>query len=117
MSVLAYKILHIFGVLLAFVALGGLILKNVTGGDDRGRKLVAISHGLGLVVILVSGFGLLAKLNLGFEIWVWLKLAIWVLVGALLVLIRRMPQYATFFWFALPVLGGFAAYLALGKPW
>ncbi len=118
MSMLVYKVLHIFGILLAFVSLGGLTLQALAGqpGGDRGRRLASITHGVALVVILVSGFGLLAKLQLGFPGWAWLKVTIWLVVGGLVVAIRRLPQYATVFWFGLPVLGGLAAYLALTKP-
>ena len=117
MNPLVYKLLHIFGILLAFVSLGGLTFQALAGGNgDRGRKLVSISHGVALLIILVSGFGLLAKLKLGFPFWVMLKIAIWLVVGGLVVAIRRLPQYATVFWFGLPILGGLAAYLAIFKP-
>lgn len=118
MSALFYQILHIFGVLMVFVALGGLTLQAVSGStpDARTRKFAAMFHGLGLVIVLVSGFGLLAKLGIpGFPLWVWLKVGIWLLVGGLIALIRRMPQYATLFWFSLPILGGLAATIALYK--
>lgn len=119
MSILFYKVLHIFGILLAFVALGGLTLRALRGESDErdnARKLIGATHGVALLVILISGFGLLAKLGVGFPVWVWLKISIWILVGALLVLIRRTPQYATVYWFGLPVLGAVAAYIALYKP-
>ncbi len=117
MDPLFYKLLHILGVLAAFVSLGGLTFQALAGGTgDRGRKVVSITHGVALLIILVSGFGLLAKLKLGFPLWFWLKVAIWLVVGGLVVAIRRLPRYATVFWFGLPILGGLAAYLALYKP-
>ncbi len=117
MNPLVYKVLHIFGILLAFVSLGGLTFRALAGGSgEGGRKLASISHGVALLIILVSGFGLLAKLQLGFPFWVWLKVLIWLVVGGLVVAIRRLPQYATAFWFGLPLLGGLAAYLALYQP-
>ncbi len=117
MSLLTYKVLHILGISLILVALGGAALRALGGGiDGSARKLAGITHGVGLLIVLVSGFGLLARLDLGFPLWVWLKLTIWIVAGVLLVLIRRMPQHATIFWFAIPILTGFAAYLALYKP-
>ncbi len=118
MSPLAYKVLHVFGVLLAFTALGGLTLRALSGSREKGPadKLAGITHGVALLIILVSGFGLIAKLGYGFPLWVWLKLAIWLVIGAALALVRRMPQHAGIFWIALPLLGGVAAYLALYKP-
>ncbi len=113
-----YKILHILGVLLAFIALGGATMRALvdTGKDDAGRKLAGITHGVALLLILVSGFGMLAKLGYGFPLWVWAKIAIWLVIGASIAVIRRMPDQATLFWFALPALGGAAAYLAIYHP-
>ena len=117
MSAQVYNVLHILGILLAFTALGAAILRTLAGGEDApGRKLIGITHGVALLLILVSGFGMLAKLKLGFALWVYLKIAVWVLIGAAIALIRRLPAYATWFWFALPALGAAAAYLAIYKP-
>ncbi len=118
MGIYLYKVVHLFGFALLFTAVGGLLLHAIQGGslDQRGRKLVAIAHGLGLVLILISGFGLLARLGLGFPLWVWFKIAIWLLLGAITVLIRKLPERATLLWWAVPLLGGLAAYLALFKP-
>ena len=118
MSALTYKILHILGFTMAFVALGGLALQALMGEETKpkGRKMAAILHGLGLVILLVSGFGLLARLGIhSFPLWVWIKLGIWLLVGAMIALVRRMPQFATLYWFGLPILGAIAAYVALYK--
>ncbi len=118
MSAQFYNVLHILGILLAFVALGGATLRAAAGTSDDapGRKLALATHGGALLVILVSGFGMLAKLGLGFPTWVWLKLVIWLLIGAAIAVVRRMPRQATVFWFAIPLLGAAAAYLAIYKP-
>lgn len=113
-----YKVLHILGVLLAFAALGGAMLRALAGtpADAPGRKLASITHGVALLLILVSGFGMLAKLGYGFPLWVWLKIVIWLVVGAALALVRRLPAQAGWFWLALPLLGTAAAWLAVYKP-
>ncbi|MCP3963585.1 MAG: hypothetical protein GY719_37595 [bacterium] len=118
MSPLLYEVLHIFGILLAFISLGGVTLRAMSGQRENGPgdRLAVITHGVALLVILVSGFGLIAKLGYGFPGWIWAKIVIWLLIGGLITLIRRMPQHATVFWFTIPLLGGFAAYLALYKP-
>ncbi len=118
MSAQTYNVLHVLGILFAFTALGGATLRALagTGEDAPGRKLAIITHGVALLLILVSGFGMLAKLKLGFPLWVWAKLVIWLLIGASIALIRRLPAHASLFWFALPVLGAIAAYLAIYKP-
>ena len=119
MDYLSYKVLHILGLLLVFTAVGGMTLHTLNGGDrdsNRARKLVGISHGVGLVILLVSGFGMIAKLQLGFPAWIWVKVAIWLFFGAVTVVIRRLAGTAAALWFILPLIGTVAAYLAIFKP-
>ena len=112
-----YKVFHILGLFLVFAAVGGTIIQTVLGGGNgRGRKLTGIAHGVGLLIVLVSGFGALAKLGLGFPLWAMVKIVIWLFFGVVVVLIRKQPALAGFLWWALPVLGAFAAYLAIYKP-
>ena len=118
-----YKVVHIFGILLTWSALGALVLHAANGGDkssNKKRALVAATHGVGMLIILVGGFGLLARLGqmhgAGFPAWIWIKLGIWVLAGALIMLPLRVPKLATPLWFLIPMLGGLAAYTAGYKP-
>ena len=119
MSLLTYKVLHLFGMFVLFAALGAITLRSAEGTEGK-SKLAGLSHGLGLLLILVSGFGLMARLGLSHDwawpTWVWLKLVIWLLLGASLVLVRRMPRLSTLWWWLIPLLGAAAAYLALFKP-
>ena len=115
-----YKVIHIFGILLLIFSLGGLCLYSIHGGTrepNQGRKLVAITHGIGLLIVLVGGFGLLARLGISpgssWPIWVWLKFGIWILFGAMTMLISRKPTLAKPLWLGIPVLGAIAAYLAI----
>lgn len=115
----AYKVLHVFSVLLTFTVLGGLALHSANGGNrgsNQSRKLTSALQGLGLLMILIAGFGLLARLGSGFPLWVLLKLAIWMLVGASAVVIRRSPAISRALLLLLPILGGIAAWLAVYKP-
>lgn len=107
-----YKVLHIAGVLFVMIALGGL----VAAGRDGDRRRAGLTHGIGLVVILVTGFGLLARLQAGFPPWVWGKLVIWLLIGGAIAAIRRRPELARLWWITLPLLGAVAGYLAIYKP-
>ena len=130
MTLAAYKVVHILGVLFLFTALGSLLAAAWPSGNAAGsagaviagplRKRAGLTHGLALVLVLVSGFGLLARLGSShpgvWGLWVWLKLFTWLLLGAALTLIRRQPRWAPALWLLLPVLGGLAAYLALYKP-
>ena len=105
---------HIVGGFLLFAAIGALCL---AGADDaRTRKLGAIAHGIGLLLILLTGLALVMRGHIGFPVWVWLKVAIWVVMSVSLVLIRRSPALRVPLFFLLPVLGGIAAWLAVVRP-
>ena len=89
--------------------------------SNSARRLISVSHGLGLVVVLLGGFGLLARLgvmhgadvarlglgqagHLGGHRVPWWRLP------------YRRPDLARLVFIALPVLGGLAAWLAIYKP-
>lgn len=117
MSLQFYKLLHIIGILLTFTALGGVFVYVGNGGNKEGnsfRKIIAISHGVGLLLLLVSGFGMLAKLGLSFPIWIVPKLLIWLALGAALALGYRKPEKSVLLWAGSVVLGSIAALIALG---
>lgn len=121
LTLAAYKVAHIFGVLLLFSALGGMVYRALAGDtSEAGRKLAGMTHGAALVLILITGFGALAKLGFGegggFPIWLIGKLVLWLLFGGIVVLIRKKPEWAKLLWVLLPLIGTFAAYLALYKP-
>lgn len=118
-----YNIVHIVGIILAMLALGGaaiLAIATPAGATPRPtRRLLAILHGIGVFLVLLGGFGMLARLGIthsGFPGWIWVKLAVWVVVAAALFLPRRNPALAKPLLFALPILGGLAAYMAIYKP-
>jgi hypothetical protein len=79
-----YKIIHLVGVAAVALGLGGML----AGGDNR--KFFSILQGVALLVMLVSGFGLLAKLHLGFPHFAMAKLGLWVVIGVLPMLLRRL---------------------------
>jgi hypothetical protein len=121
MSYQAYKVIHILGVLFVFASLGALMLASREGVErGNGRKLAGMTHGIALLLVLVAGFGTLARLGLGnpgvWPMWVWIKLTIWIVLGGIIVLIRRAPQLGTLLWWLLPLLGGIAAWAAIFKP-
>jgi hypothetical protein len=70
-----------------------------------------------LLLILFSGFGLLAKLGLmsTVPLWVWLKLVLWLVLGAAVAAIRRARSFAPALLLALPLLGAAAAYLVIHR--
>ena len=80
------------------------------------RKQGGMLHGIGLLVILVAGFGMIAKLHYGFPLWVILKLVIWLVLGALPVLVKKKVLPCAAVWVVALLLGCVAAYLGIYKP-
>ena len=116
-----YKLLHILGVLILFAGLGGLTLTVVNGATKQtsgARKTIAMAHGIGSFVILLGGFGALARLGMhgGLPGWILVKLAIWLVLSGLVMVPYRKPELArTIFWL-LPVFAAVAIAMALWKP-
>lgn len=112
-----YQILHLTGVFMVFLAYGGLIIRSALGSDHKGiRRMGAITSGIGLVLMLVGGFGLVAVMDLGFPIWVIVKSVIWVLLGGMIVAINRLPRLAQDLWWSTLVLGVIALLMVVLKP-
>ena len=118
-----YNVVHILGIVLLVMALGGMALHATNGGTRRenaARGLVAALHGIGAFLILLGGFGMLARLGAmhgsGFPGWIWVKLVIWVLLGAAALLPYRRPALARPLLFVVPGLAAVAAYMAVYKP-
>lgn len=106
MSYEFYKILHVLSVVFVFICMAAYIYS--------GKKSFSIGHGVGLLIILVSGFGLLARLGLvqGFPSWVWVKLGVWLVVGAVFAIAKRklLPPFAQILlWLGLLFVAAFSA--------
>lgn len=118
-----YNVVHVFGIALVVAALGGAALLVMTEGtrDVRSaRRLLAIMHGIGAFLVLLGGFGMLARLGIvqgaSFPGWIWVKLVIWAVVAAALFVPYRRPAWARPLLLAVPVLIALAAYMAIYKP-
>lgn len=119
MSYQFYNLLHILGIVLVFMGLGALAFHGANGGDKASNKvrgLVMATHGLGMLLLIVAGFGLLAKTGAmasGLPGWIHPKLLIWVLLGVAPVVLIRKPNTSKLVWFALPLLAATAAYFGI----
>ena len=118
-----YNLVHIVGIILAMLALGGvcmLALVTPAGATPRPtRRLLAMLHGIGVFLVLLGGFGMLARLGItqgGFPGWIWVKITVWVLLAAATVLPYRRPALGRPLLIALPLLAGLATYMAIYKP-
>jgi hypothetical protein len=120
MSYEFYRVLHLIGIFTVILSLGGMCLHVASGGtrEYAGRKLAAMTHGIGLLVTLVAGFGLLAKLGIMHALpgWAIVKGLVWLLLGGLPALIYRKPKLAKAFWVLVLAFGALNAYLAIYKP-
>lgn len=115
-----YKVLHLIGI---FLLISGLIsaFAITSSGHALAGKIKTFSfatHGTGLALILVSGFGLLARLGLARDIptWAYVKFALWGIFAIFISILKRKgqigwPLYATMLGVFL-----FAAYVAVNKP-
>ena len=117
-----YKVLHILGVLLAFATLGGLALtvaNGATKSTSSVRRLIGISHGVATFIILLGGFGALARLGVmhgNLQGWVLVKIACWAVLAVLVAIPYHKPDLARNIFWCLPVLGGVAVVMAIYKP-
>lgn len=121
MPYIAYKVIHYLGIFLLVVALGAALGRNVDReGSDPLRKRFMALHGTGLFLILLGGFGLLARVGMDhgalFPGWIWIKLAIWLMLGLVVVAARRQRAWSMRLLLLVPLLGTFAGYLAYTKP-
>lgn len=114
-----YKILHIVAI---FVLLSvSAVIYMLAGRRDivfSGRSRFMGILGVCLILILVSGFGMLARLGLTttMPLWVIGKIAIWLTIGILPAFARRFQRYAYSIWFMTLVLASFAVALAIYHP-
>ena len=118
-----YEILHVLGIALIFSAIGAVAIDAAGGGSRKSAKsrgLVMGIHGVGALLILVGGFGMLARMGFmhgtAFPGWIIAKIVIWLLLSIAIVLPYRVPSLSRPMFVLLPFLAGAAVYLALYKP-
>lgn len=96
MSYMFYKFIHILGLTAVVFALGGAILGTIVAKEKPAvmRRTLAITHGLGIFLILLGGFGMLARLGItgDWPWWISVKLLIWLALGAWLTVAYRISH-------------------------
>jgi hypothetical protein len=113
MSVAFYHIAHLVGLIFLFAGFGAL-----ASGNRKGMMY----HGIGLLILLIAGFGLIAKLKGAMpsmsytEPWLIAKYAIFLIIGLVLPILakKKTLSASAALWIAI-VLGGCAAYLGYLK--
>jgi cytochrome bd-type quinol oxidase subunit 2 len=126
MPIEVYRVLHLFGIFGLMCSLAGLAMvawqtrgaQAVKDEVNGARKRLTILHGIAMLVVLVAGFGMMAKLGLMsvWPIWVILKIVIWLVFGAAPALIRKGAESGRAWLIVLPLLGAVSAYLAIFHP-
>lgn len=115
MSLSIYLFLHICGLIMLALSLGAILMARKT--DDRKHpNMLSVMHGLGLLLLLVAGFGMLARYEIGWPwpLWIWLKIAIWLILGAFPALVKRFD--AQLGWYVVLGLIVVSAFLGIMKP-
>lgn len=121
MSHAFYNILHVLGLILLIQAVAAAVHFRMTNGPtmaNPSRKMLSITHGIGVLLMLVSGFGMLAKIGMtgGLPNWIYGKLVIWLVFGASIALVNKGKGSPMLWWILIIVLGGAAAWMGIFKP-
>lgn len=120
MNILIYTWIHIISIVLLVIGFSSLITVKIAKEEYVAglRKMGAIFQGTGLVLLLISGFGMMARLNLKMAESGWLhpKLLIWLLLGFGIVALKKAWLPSKVAYAVLIILVGAAAYLGIFKP-
>ena len=115
-----YKILHLFGIALLLLGLGGILSAfALTPKVSSKIKILGFSaHGLGLLLALTGGFGMAARLGLinGLPLWIYAKLGIWAFLAISVSIAKRKAQWSFTLVGLFAGLVALATYFAIYKP-
>ena len=102
-----WKVVHLAGVTAVLAPVMALALHGMNGGDradNPNRRLVFLTHGVGMFVSIYAGMKLAVLTTpTPWPAWVWCKLALWLLAGFLPALASRKPALGVALWWAPPV--------------
>ena len=122
MSHAFYNFLHLVGIFLVLFSLGAIVLHMHSGGTKNyaARKWIASVHGTGLFIIFLAGFGLMARLGMVgqgmWPTWIFIKLGVWLVLGAMPVLIYKKPNLSALWGVLTILLASLSAWTAINKP-
>ena len=117
-----YKLTHLFGIFVLLITLVLPFMHLLHGGtraDFPRRRSLALTHGAASFLVLLGGFGMLARLGIvqdGLPTWILLKLTVWLVLSAALALALRTTAAARAVLLAAPLLALLAAGIAIYKP-
>ena len=115
-----YKIMHLFGLALLMLGLGGILSAYALTPkvSTKIRILGMSSHGIGLLLMLTGGFGMAARMGLvqGLPFWIYAKLAIWAFLAIAVSLAKRKAQWSFALVGVFACAVALASYFAIYKP-
>lgn len=120
MSMEFYKILHLTGIFMVMISLGAFIsqYKTAKSKEIADKKSISITHGIGLILALVGGFGLMARLSVPWDGWIITKIILWFVLGGITVLIKKSSsKMASIWWMLLIAICAFVVYLVRMRPY
>jgi uncharacterized membrane protein SirB2 len=110
-----YRFLHICGLVLLMLGFGAILFAK----DGERPRAGTILHGIGLLVMLVAGFGVMAKTHImapdSWPGWLVTKMVVWLLIGALPTLLRAGVVPRKLGWLVVLALAASAAWLGVNK--
>ena len=98
MSLQFYHFLHLIGLILVFIGIGGML-------SSEGAKKAMMWHGIGLLIIMAS-----------MPVWAWIKIGLWLVLGFLPVLAKRRVIATPLVVLIAAIVGASLAYLGYFKP-
>jgi hypothetical protein len=105
-----YQLIHFAGIFTLLYSFGSLFIgKNY-------NKAAAMGHGVGLLLILVSGFGMQAVAIKAFPVWLIIKIVIWIAFGGIIVLAKKGIIGGFLAWVLIISLALASVYLVKNKP-
>ena len=110
-----FRIVHLLGVffiLLGLAALWGVAIGKGGVIDRKWRLSLAILHGIGMAIVLATGLAMKGP----WAGWLTAKLAIWLVLGASMVIAKRKAQIGVVLLVGWAVFAATAALLAINKP-
>ena len=112
----AYKVVHYLGIFMVVTALSATFARSAQeGAADPWRKRLSMVHGVALFLVLLGGFGMLARLDAGFPGWIMAKLGVWLVLGGI-VAARKSPVASVRALVLVPILAALAGWIAYAKP-
>lgn len=109
-----YRILHIVGALTLLLGLGGVLASGGKEGQPSPVIFRILTY-LALVVMVVAGIGYAHKMNYGWPNWMFAKMGLWLVLGAVPPLVKRgCPRMVAIL--LVIACGATAVWLAQTKP-